>query len=252
MKKKKKNLKEGGPLRKFWNYLWYDDSIGSYVLNFIVAFIFIKYLFFPSLGFVLNTDYPVVAIVSGSMEHKYAPKSDSYGRPLLNPDNTYTYFLCKDTYDKEKELFNFDESVDLREFWDVCGEYYEENFNLTLEEFDNFKFKKGLNIGDVMVLRGKSAENIEIGEVLVFKPQSDAFFNNYGPVIHRVVDKWEEDGKIYFQTKGDHNGESFDNFENRISEDDVFGVGVVRIPYIGYAKLLLTRTYVTLTDFNNG
>jgi hypothetical protein len=252
MKKKNKNIKEGGPIRKFWNYLWYDDSIGSYVLNFIVAFIFIKYIFFPGLGFILNNDYPVVAIVSGSMEHKFAPKSDSYGRPELNPDNTYTYFLCTQTYSEDKKFINFDKKVDLDEFWDVCGDYYETNFNITQDMFSEFRFNKGLNIGDVMILYGKKPENIEIGEVLVFKPQSEAFFNNYGPVIHRVVDKWEEDGEIFFRTKGDHNGESFENFENKISEDDVFGVGVVRIPYIGYAKLLFTRAYLGVTDFVSG
>ncbi len=253
--KKKKNISkpenQKNPLVRFWNYLWYDDSLLSYVLNFVLAFIFIKFIFFPALGFALNTDYPVVAIVSGSMEHKFAPKSDSYGRTLVNPDNTITYSLCDDSYITENKFIDFDNNVDLNEFWEVCGNYYETNFDLTKDDFGDFPHKKGLNIGDVMILYGKKPENVQVGDILVFKPQNDQFFRNYGPVIHRVVDKWEENSTIYFQTKGDHNSESFNNFENKISENDIFGVGVIKIPYIGYAKLLLTRFMLEITELRN-
>ena len=56
--------------KRFWRFIWYDDSALSYILNFAFAFVVIKFLFFPAIGFALNNDYPIVAIVSGSMEHK--------------------------------------------------------------------------------------------------------------------------------------------------------------------------------------
>ena len=236
-------------LKKFWHYLWYDDSLMSYVLNFALAFLFIKFIFFPSIGFALNNDYPVVAIVSGSMEHKFAPKTDSYGRSLLNKDGTYTYALCGETYKKEKKLFNFDKNVNLSEFWGECGNYYEKNFNISMEQFGEFKYKNGLNIGDVMILYGKDPKEIEIGDVLVFEPQSALFFETHGPVIHRVVRKWQDDsGDWHFRTKGDHNDQSFVNFENDIHEDKVIGVGSVRIPFIGYAKIALNRVMIGFSE----
>ncbi len=82
---------------------------------------------------------------------------------------------------------------------------------------------------------------------LVFIPQdkqadgSSFFFTYYGPVIHRVVDKYEEDGTTYFQTKGDHNSMSQPNFEQKIPQEDVIGVATVRIPYVGYVKIWITQ-----------
>lgn len=206
---------------KLWHYIWYGDSLGSYILNFLLAFVVIKYIFFPTLGFMLNNDYPIVAIVSGSMEHKIV-------------DNK----ICdKIVVDERNKNLNFDE------WWSFCGNYYLENTQVTQEQFLEFPFKRGLNIGDVMILYGKKPENIEIGEILVFVPGDKQWFSQYGPVIHRVVDKWEEDGKWKFTTKGDHNPIIIENnnFEDVISEDQVIAVGVVRIPYLGYGKILLNN-----------
>jgi len=212
-------------LQKFWKYIWYDDSFGSYIANFAVAFIFIKFILFPSLGFVLNNDYPIVAIVSGSMEHKIVDG-----------------VVC-DVND-----LNGDMNLDHGEWWSYCGDYYEENFNLNQQDFLEFEYKNGLNIGDVIILYGKSHEKIEVGEVLIFVPQDRNFFIAKGPVIHRVIKKWTDDtGKIHFQTKGDHNSKSFTNFENDIIEDDVIGVAAVRIPYIGYAKIFLNNVFLMVT-----
>lgn len=207
-------------LKKFWNYLWHDDSFGSYVLNFVVAFLFIKFIFFPVVGFALNNDYPIVAIVSGSMEHKIVD-----GR------------VCdKVIMDAQTKSLSYDQ------WWEYCGDYYVKNYNLTKDQFKEFEYSNGLNIGDVMVLYGKDPEDIEVGEILVFVPQDKRFFEEKGPVIHRVVEKWEDDsGVIHFRTKGDHNPQSFENFENDITEDNVIGVSIIRIPYIGYAKIALNN-----------
>ena len=56
-------------LKKFWNFIWYDDSALSWIVNIILAFVLIKFVIYPGLGFILGTDYPVVAVVSESMEH---------------------------------------------------------------------------------------------------------------------------------------------------------------------------------------
>lgn len=231
--KKNSNLKNN--LKKFWNYLWYGESLGSYLLNFVVAFIIIKFIFFPTLGFFLNNNFPIVAIVSGSMEHKVV-------------DNRVCSYYINDISSKS---LNFDE------WWGFCGKYYEDNFNLNKNNFTNFDYNNGLNIGDVMILYGKNPKNIEIGDILVFVPQDKMsngesyFFNNYGPVIHRVVDKEFKEGKFYFRTKGDHNADSTLGFESNIPEDDVIGVAIFRIPYIGYIKLFLNKILIFFTKLFN-
>lgn len=254
-KKKKKITDNGksfwGYVKKFWNYIWHDDSILSYVLNFAFAFVFIKYLLFPGLGFVLNNDFPVVAIVSGSMEHK-----------IVNN------IICdKKITNVESMNLNFDE------WWYYCGDYYKNNFNLTSDDLKSYPYTNGLNIGDVMILYGKAYKDINVGDILVFIPQdkldSDLpklglekgdsfFFKTEGPVIHRVVKKWQDDDGVYhFQTKGDHNPMSgarstgrvmennvdvtltFNDFETDIPQNDVIAVATFRIPYVGYLKIWL-------------
>lgn len=56
-------------LKKVWYFIWEDNSIWSWIANIILAFILIKFIVYPSLGFMLNTTHPVVAVVSESMEH---------------------------------------------------------------------------------------------------------------------------------------------------------------------------------------
>lgn len=55
--------------KKIWHFIWEEDSILSWIVNVLLAFIIIKFLVYPGLGLILGTNYPVVAVVSGSMEH---------------------------------------------------------------------------------------------------------------------------------------------------------------------------------------
>lgn len=239
---KKKNLKKSGSkkevskdvsffgkvksnLYKFWNYFWNGDSLDSYIVFLVLMFVFVKFVFFPSLGFLLKTDFPVVAIVSGSMEHK-----------IVN------HIVCdKNVVDIERMR------LDLDEWYSFCGEYYENNYNMSLSDFESFVYNSGLDIGDVMVLYGRDSKDIAVGDVLVFKPQDkmengeSRFFTQFGPVIHRVVEKYEVNGTIYFDTKGDHNAVSQSGFEIGIPQEDVIGVAVFRVPYIGYVKILASN-----------
>ena len=56
-------------LRKIWYFIWEDNSIWSWIVNVILAFVLIKFIVYPGLGFLLTTSHPVVAVVSESMEH---------------------------------------------------------------------------------------------------------------------------------------------------------------------------------------
>ena len=56
-------------LKKIWYFIWEDNSIWSWIVNIILAFVLIKFIVYPGLGFLLSTSHPVVAVVSESMEH---------------------------------------------------------------------------------------------------------------------------------------------------------------------------------------
>ncbi len=102
----------GKDLKKFWNFIWNDDSLLSWVLNIIIAFVLVKFIIYPGLGLLLGTTHPVVAVVSGSMEH-----------------NGYTF----------------------NSWWEMNKGAYKQ-FNITKSDFGNYSLINGFNKGDLMVL----------------------------------------------------------------------------------------------------
>ena len=99
-------------LKKFFHFLWYDDSPLSWVLNVVIALILVKFIIYPGLGLILGTTHPLVAVVSGSMEHN---------------------------------------NIGFDVWWEQNKNWYLEN-GITREEFQQFNFKNGFNKGDIMVL----------------------------------------------------------------------------------------------------
>ena len=181
-------LKKCQMLKKVWKFLWYEDSVLSWIVSIILAFLIVKFIIYPGLGLVLGTGYPVVAVVSSSMHHEG----------------------------------NFNE------WYDKKGEWYN-RYDYTKEQIKEWSFSNGFNKGDIMVLKG--AKNIEIGDVIVFNGNS----NN--PIIHRVVFI----GDNYYQTKGDNNMDSFQQLgETNIKKEQIIGKAVLRIPFLGYIKILFT------------
>lgn len=55
--------------KKTWHFIWEEDSVASWIVNILLAFLLIKFIVYPGLGLVFQTPYPIVAVVSGSMEH---------------------------------------------------------------------------------------------------------------------------------------------------------------------------------------
>lgn len=187
-------------LKKLWWFLWEDNSILSWIANFVLAFVLIKFVVYPGLGFLLGTAFPVVAVVSGSMEH----------------DGDFATWWQSDAYCLGKPCSQKD--------WYALYEIREENFQ-------QYSFKNGFNKGDIMVLGGIEPKNIKIGDVLVFsKQQSD-------PIIHRVVAIQTDNEKGFiFQTKGDHNADSGD-MDKEIQEQKIIGKAIMRIPFLGWIKI---------------
>lgn len=128
MKNKNKTV-----LKRIWHFIWEDNSMASWLVNILLAFVLVKFIIYPGLGLLFGTSYPVVAVVSGSMTH----------------DN-----LHFDTW------------------WDANKEWYSGS-GLTKEQFEEFPFYNGFNEGDIMVLFGTELPNVKTGEVIVYASHPD-------------------------------------------------------------------------------
>jgi len=200
--------KLGKHWQRAWSFFWHDDSLASWLANIVIAFILIRFVVYPLLGLVLGTGYPIVAVVSESMEHKL-----------------YNGVICGQQYDELKESFD--------NYWRVCGAWYEAK-GINAHQFKRFSFRNGFDKGDVIILWRANRNNLKVGDILIFqggKPQ---------PIIHRIVEINQEEGQYYYHTKGDHNSDSIQGLmgETSIGEERILGKGLIRVPYLGWLKIL--------------
>ncbi len=92
-----------------------------------------------------------------------------------------------------------------------------------------------------MVLGGKNPSKIKGGDIIVY------WSGRADPIIHRVIDKWQENEVYYFQTKGDNyktnpiqiKDPTLD--ETRIRQDKIVGKALFRVPLLGYIKIIFVE-----------
>jgi len=214
--------------KKTWHFIWEEDSLASWIVNIILAFVLIKFLIYPGMGLVMATSHPVVAVVSGSMEHKTVHPCISNGYSYVN--GKFQCVLRDDNvYEICKKEFSTKQRVDHEFFWQNCGSFYESK-GISSDDFRQFDFSRGFNTGDIIILRGIKPEKIEIGDVIVFQATQPY------PIIHRVVEKRYENNKMIFSTRGDHNGiQTPDDID--IDENSIIGKAIIRVPYLGWIKI---------------
>jgi len=114
------------------------------------------------------------------------------------------------------------------------------DYGLTINETDSWVLKNGFSKGDVIFVVG--AKNIKVGDVIIF----DGGRSN--PIIHRVIRIKDENGKKVYETKGDNNlaqivpgcnsGVCWTTDEKNIREDQLIGKAVLKVPVIGWVKLI--------------
>jgi signal peptidase len=90
-----------------------------------------------------------------------------------------------------------------------------------------------LNVGDIVIVRGVDPNTITVGTIIIFRSPSGSI-----DIIHRVIGIVKVGNTLYFQTKGDHNA-SPDPWSPGVPENNVKGVLVTKISYIGYVTLAL-------------
>ncbi|MBS3073260.1 signal peptidase I [Candidatus Pacearchaeota archaeon] len=67
---KQHQKKEKSNFKKVWEFLWDSNSIWSWIVDFILIFLLVKFIVFPLFSLMLTSALPFVIIESGSMEHQ--------------------------------------------------------------------------------------------------------------------------------------------------------------------------------------
>ncbi len=117
---------------KVWHFLAHEDSVESFLVDAVLVVLIGYYIIYPALGLAFGTNYPVVAVVSDSMDHHRA---------------------------------SFDQ------WWGSSGRNYEK-YDITEADFVTFPFKNGFVKGDVLVVKGVPLDKLEIGDVIVYRTPS--------------------------------------------------------------------------------
>jgi len=103
-----------------------------------------------------------------------------------------------------------------------------------MQTFRDFRFRNGLNKGDIIFMIKVKPEKIKIGDIIAFDAKPE--YSN--PIIHRVIKIEKNDGKFVFSTIGDNNNGQL-TVEKQIKEDKLVGKIVFRVaPSIGWGKLI--------------
>ena len=118
--------------KKFWHFLWKDNSFKGWVVSLIILFVVIKFIFFPFLNFVTGTSLPLAIVESCSMYHK-------------------------------GNLFS-----DFDAWWERQGDKYPE-FIINKMDFQKFPMENGFNKGDILLVFGANPEKLEVGDIIIFK-----------------------------------------------------------------------------------
>jgi len=215
-------------IQKSWKWIWHSDSILSWIIALILIFIVVKFLFFPGLSLVMGTQLPLSGVESSSMNHQIV--EDELGK----------LGLCGQSYTEEqKKHLNFDE------YWELCGGWYKKR-NILKEDFEKFSFKNGFKKGDIIIAYGRFKP--KVGDVIIFQPNPQSIAPR--PIIHRIIKIEETDQGLIFQTKGDHNKEQltvsnniYRTDETQITQDQIIGKAVLKIPYLGWFKIWATEFF---------
>ncbi len=100
---------------KAWHFLAHEDTWLSFIADAIIIILVGKFLIYPAIGLALGTDYPVVAVVSPSMDHR----------------------------GNEFDIW-----------WQSHSSHYQK-FNITKEQFLTFYLPNGFKKGDVLIIKSQ-------------------------------------------------------------------------------------------------
>lgn len=119
-------------LKDAWHFIWEDNSLLSWIVNVAIAFLLVKFLIYPALGYMLGTGFPVVAVISSSMEHH---------------------------------------GLGFNDWWEQNKGWYLQN-GISKSDLESAIFTGGFNKGDIIILVGVKPEDIKKYSVVVYNSDS--------------------------------------------------------------------------------
>lgn len=121
-------------------------------------------------------------------------------------------------------------------WWQDYGWWYVE-YNITKADVEKWPYKNGIEKGDIVILKGERSGkyNINIGDVIIFDAKQRL------PIIHRVIYN-----ETTISTKGDNNQGQL-AVEKSISQQQIIGRVILRIPKLGWAKLIFVEIFRRIT-----
>lgn len=116
------------------------------------------------------------------------------------------------------------------------------NNNITIAGFRVFNVATGsmvpeYNVGDIIVSKEIDPNDLQVGDNIVYKGEKQDFKGKI--VTHQIIEKREENGKIYFTTKGIANEEP----DPEISEDQVYGKIVYKTIILSFISGIINNIY---------
>jgi signal peptidase I len=109
-------------------------------------------------------------------------------------------------------------------------------------------FDQTLHVGDIIIIQKVNPADLNVNypnsDIIVYRNPSGVT-----PIVHRIVERQEINGTLYFKTKGDGNGpviwpavpNYYDNLPDQkgVPQDLIEGKVVLRIPWFGWITLIM-------------
>ncbi len=109
-------------------------------------------------------------------------------------------------------------------------------------------FDQTLHVGDIIIIQQVTPADLKVNypnsDIIVYKNP-----NGITPIVHRIVERQEINGTLYFKTKGDGNGpitypavpNYYDNIPDSrgVPQNLIEGKVILRIPWFGWITLFM-------------
>jgi uncharacterized protein (UPF0248 family) len=144
----------------------------------------------------------IILVIMAFFAGKYVVKAIS-----INQYKPNVYYMTSDSMEHNLPF----------EGWWITQEKEFANYKIDKFAFRKFPWGYGINKGEYVVIAKMNKSDVEVGDVVMFKPSDTEI-----PWISRIVQVYTIDGQTYFDAKSDHNQKPTQN-EFRIPIDNIIG-----------------------------
>jgi len=95
-----------------------------------------------------------------------------------------------------------------------------------------------LNPGDIALIINAPPATIKMGDIIQYHTAEE-------PIIHRVIDKYEAQGSLWFITQGDANNAP----DDPVSERQITGKAIFTIPKLGWVSIYVKTAFTEIISF---